>query len=94
MPDGDLSSVVPAQLSFLAIYSPLVASNRDSISDQIVFYTSRSTRLRRGAASGHGDVEETKNEENQRLRQIGLAQAMVDFARYDVLACRNDFINR
>lgn len=95
MPDGDFSSVLPAQLAFLAIYNPLVASNHDSISDQIVFYTSRSTRLRRfGAASGEGDVEETKNEENRRMRQIGLAQAMVTFAKYDLLVCRNDFTDR
>lgn len=84
MPDGDSSLVLPAQLAFLAIYNPLVASTHESISDQVVFYTSRSSRLRRfGRASGESDAEELKDDENQRMRQIGLAQAMVDFARYD-----------
>lgn len=84
MPEGDLSSVVPAQLAFLAIYNPLIAPTGDSISDQIVFYTSRSSRLRRIEGSSAGcNIEESQNEWNERLRQIGLAQAMVDFARYD-----------
>ncbi|RMJ26674.1 hypothetical protein PHISP_02486, partial [Aspergillus sp. HF37] len=82
MPGGDSSSVFPAQLAFLAIYNPLVASTHESISDQVVFYTSRSSRLRRlERASGESDAEELKDDENQRMRQIGLAQAMVDFAR-------------
>lgn len=80
MPEGDFSLVLPAQLAFLAIYNP---STSETISDQIVFYTSRSSRQRRVEGSaGQGDGDEAKDEGNERLRQIGLAQAMVDFARY------------
>ncbi|KAJ5084388.1 hypothetical protein NUU61_008967, partial [Penicillium alfredii] len=82
MPESDSGSVVPAQLSFLAIYNPTLGPTDETLEDQIVFYTSRSNRLQ--------DVDESTTEEevgktvghekNERLRQIGLAQGMVSFA--------------
>ncbi|KAF4544679.1 Vacuolar fusion protein [Lasiodiplodia theobromae] len=63
--------VVPAQLAFLAIFSPALAANDDAFRDQLVFYHSNKTTRR------HDD----EGDENERLRQIGLAQGMVDFAR-------------
>ncbi|CAI4212968.1 unnamed protein product [Parascedosporium putredinis] len=70
------SSINPARLGFLAIYNPSLSSKSseddDSLADQIVYYASVTTQARRGAA-GH--------ERHERLRQIGLAQGMVEFAR-------------
>jgi hypothetical protein len=83
------SGIVPAQLGFLAIYSPDLGTTDETIDDQIVYYASASTqaspRRRRQRASATGDgrpIESVSQEErNERLRQIGLAQGMVEFAR-------------
>ena len=80
------SKVVPAQLSFLAIYNPVLGPTDDTFGDQLVFYYSRATQEARIAAkkdSRDGVVSEDvlRREENDKLRQIGLAQGMVDFAR-------------
>ncbi|KAK1138757.1 hypothetical protein N8T08_002022 [Aspergillus melleus] len=78
----DLTSVVPAQLSYLTIYNPLLGPTDETIQDQIVFYTSRAARLRRREDSAAGtDDNEPNGEHNEKLRQIGLAQGMVSFAR-------------
>ncbi|KAL1639671.1 hypothetical protein SLS58_007730 [Diplodia intermedia] len=61
--------VVPAQLAFLALFCPTLAANDDAFRDQLVFYHSNKATRR------HDD------DENERLRQIGLAQGMIDFAR-------------
>ena len=74
--------VRPAQLSFLAIYNPSLGITDDSVKDQIVFYSSKSSRsrkTRKNAGSSQFDLED--EEENERLRQVGLAQGMVDFAK-------------
>ncbi|KAE8147288.1 hypothetical protein BDV25DRAFT_160682 [Aspergillus avenaceus] len=82
MPESDFASVVPAQLSFLTIYNPLLGPTDETLHDQIVFYTSRSDRVRRGESSAtEGNGKEIGDEWNKRLRQIGLAQGMVSFAR-------------
>jgi len=69
-------SVVPAQLGFLAIYNPSLGTTDETLSDQIVYYTSKDSRSR---GRKGGDV--SKEELNERLRQIGLAQGMVDFGK-------------
>ena len=72
----------PAQLSFLAIYNPSLGSTDESIHDQIVFYWSHRTRSRRPEKGD--DEERTDGEEhdaNDKLRQVGLVQGMVDFAK-------------
>jgi len=69
-------SVVPAQLGFLAIYNPSLGTTDETLSDQIVYYTSKDSRSR---GRKEGDV--SKEELNERLRQIGLAQGMVDFGK-------------
>ena len=75
-------SVIPAQLSFLSIYNPSLGTGDDSIRDQIVFYSSQSTRSRRVRQSQpDGEANNEKEEENEKLRQVGLAQGMVDFAK-------------
>ncbi|KAE8371706.1 hypothetical protein BDV26DRAFT_275529 [Aspergillus bertholletiae] len=82
MSGSDLALVVPAQLAFLAIYNPLLGPTDETIQDQVVFYTSRSDRLRRsGSSTTEDENRETGDGWNVRLRQIGLAQGMVSFAR-------------
>ncbi|KAF9882729.1 hypothetical protein FE257_005347 [Aspergillus nanangensis] len=82
MPESDTTSVIPAQLSFLTVYNPLLGPTDETIQDQVVFYTSRPDRLRqRVVPTAEDDTKEPSDEWNQRLRQIGLAQGMVSFAR-------------
>ncbi|OXV09560.1 hypothetical protein Egran_02677 [Elaphomyces granulatus] len=82
MPEGESNSVVPAQLSFLAIYNPLLATGTDeTLSDQIVFYSSKASRSRQKGRFPDDSIAEDKNDRNERLRQIGLAQGMVNFAK-------------
>ncbi|KAL2196562.1 hypothetical protein P885DRAFT_38127 [Corynascus similis CBS 632.67] len=81
------SGVVPAQLGFLAIYNPSLGTTDETIDDQIVYYASASTlssgRHRRLRATKDGRPTDTvsSEERNERLRQIGLAQGMVEFAK-------------
>ena len=84
MPVNDLSSIVPAQLSFLAIYNLSLGSTDDTLRNQIVFYSSKLTRLkqRNGSAGDSSYLEDDRDGENERLREIGLAQGMVNFAKY------------
>lgn len=80
------SKVVPAQLSFLAIYNPSLGPTDETFQDQLVFYYSRAANEARAAAkkSARDDAaggDALRQEENEKLRQIGLAQGMVDFAK-------------
>lgn len=81
------SGIVPARLSFLAIYNPSLGLTDETFQDQLVFWHSRAAHearidarknVRNEAATG----DASREEENEKLRQIGLAQGMVDFARY------------
>lgn len=83
MPESDHDSVIPAQLSYLAIYNPSLGPTDETIADQIVFYTSKSSYARRiDGSTAEGEANKClEDEENERLRQIGLAQGMVNFAR-------------
>ncbi|PYH99171.1 hypothetical protein BO71DRAFT_479665 [Aspergillus ellipticus CBS 707.79] len=83
MPENDWTSVIPAQLAYFAIYNPRLGPTDETIHDQVVFYTSRSGRSsRRRDGSGADDGDNAPKEEwNERLRQVGLAQGMVGFAR-------------
>lgn len=93
--------VVPAHVSYFAIYNPSLGPTDETVRDQIVFYYSAKSegeveRRRRervtsskqqspeGKDSGppSRDTKDDKEaEENERLRQIGLAQGMVDFVK-------------
>ena len=82
------NTVVPAQLSFLAIYNPSLGNNDEAIYDQVVYYhSSKATKARRRTITAAESSEESKEERNERLRQIGLAQGMVDFAK--LVPCSN-----
>jgi hypothetical protein len=81
--------IVPAQLGFLAIFNPSLGATDETIDDQIVYYASVSSQQRnqaprrhRGGGSGARPTEAlSQDERNERLRQIGLAQGMVEFGR-------------
>lgn len=78
----DRRKVVPAQLNFLAIYSPVLGIREDKQRDQIVYYYSRPTRDQQRKKSNDGPSgDEIKQIENEQLRQVGLAQGMLNFAR-------------
>lgn len=73
--------VIPAQLDFLAIYNPTFSTSDETLNDQIVYYYSRRSRKRDRDAKPKSAVDTADDEANERLRQIGLAQAMVSFAK-------------
>ncbi|KAL7949545.1 hypothetical protein V8C42DRAFT_311194 [Trichoderma barbatum] len=76
--------IVPAQLGFLALFNPSLGQTDETIDDQIVYYASVSTqsssRKRRRARTRPTDGI-SQEERHERLRQIGLAQGMVNFSR-------------
>lgn len=77
-------AVVPAQLGFLAIFNPSLGNTDETIDDQIVYYASVNTQghnRRRQRSRGKPIENVSQEERNERLRQIGLAQGMVDFGR-------------
>lgn len=83
MPETETNSVTPAQLSYLAIYNPILGPTDETLEDQIVFYTSRSGDLQEiNDVTAEEDGSKSSGDDmNRKLRQIGLAQGMVSFAR-------------
>ena len=74
--------VIPAQLSFLAIYNQSLGANDETFQDQIIFWYSKTVRARRRNGQDAELERKHQQEENEKLRQIGLAQGMIDFAKY------------
>ena len=86
MASSSLPGITPAQLGFLAIYNPSLGATDDTIDDQIVYYasvksTSSSHTLGRRQHRSRPTDSISQEERNERLRQIGLAQGMVEFGR-------------
>lgn len=76
------TGVTPASLSFLAIYNPSLSNDDESLQDQIVYYYSLDDQGRKShGVSDSAVAEQSREELNERLRQIGLAQGMVEFAK-------------
>lgn len=83
------TTVVPAQLGFLAIYNPSLGTTDETMEDQIVYYSSvlhpssssRKQRRSGGATTTAEQPDGGREDRNERLRQIGLAQGMVEFGR-------------
>ncbi|KAF7896209.1 hypothetical protein EAF00_006223 [Botryotinia globosa] len=76
--------VVPAQLGFLAIYNPSLGSTDDTLDNQIVYYypSIKQNEYKRSALADTKDARAfAKEQKNEQLRQIGLAQGMVEFGR-------------
>ncbi|KAI0412458.1 hypothetical protein F5X98DRAFT_321056 [Xylaria grammica] len=77
------TAVVPAQLGFFAIFNPSLGATDETVDDQIVYYASVNTQSqkRRHRSRGKPTADISQEERNERLRQIGLAQGMVEFSR-------------
>jgi len=78
---GQSGSVTPAQLSFLAIYNPSLGNTDDTLHNQIVFYWSRKNAVNKRQGNHADERAENAEDRNEKLRRIGLAQGMVEFAR-------------
>ena len=82
-------TVVPAQLNYLTIYNPAFGDTDETAYEQIFYYFSREEAERRSHGQPEsqtrinaGSIERTQEEEkNDRLRQVGLARGMVEFAK-------------
>ncbi|KAM5455777.1 hypothetical protein MaudCBS49596_001678 [Microsporum audouinii] len=83
MPPYEPPSVIPAQLSFLTIFNPSLGKTDETLQDQIVFYYSAPSQTKSPKDIPDSDVtgKEYSEEENKRLRHVGLAQGMVSFAK-------------
>jgi hypothetical protein len=76
--------LLPAQIDFLTIYNPSLGNTDETLDDQIVYYSSLESRkrARRQSRSPTKSLQAlTQNDKNERLRQIGLAQGMVNFGK-------------
>jgi len=77
----DEGRVIPAQLDFLAIYNPTLSKSDETERDQLVYYFSRRSRQQDRQARPKDKSPQVEDEYGERLRQIGLAQGMVNFAK-------------
>jgi hypothetical protein len=77
--------VVPAQLGFLAIYNPSLGTTDETLENQIVYYSSAESAgdrsRKRDASDSQTTQDAIREQNNEQLRQIGLAQGMVEFGR-------------
>jgi len=76
--------VIPAHLDFLAIYNPELGRNEDTENDQIVFYYSSKTERARQKDDEHvpdNAEEDARKELDEQMRQVGLAQGVINFAK-------------
>ena len=78
---GRVHTAIPAQLSFLAIYNPSLGKTDETLQDQVVYYYTCKANKDRRRKPNEGLAEIKHEEQNERLRQIGLAQGMVEFAK-------------
>ncbi len=76
---------IPAQLGFLAIYNPSLGTSDETIENQIVYYSppekTRTSRYKLDPDQKAADDAVKREQQNEQLRQIGLAQGMVEFGR-------------
>ncbi|KAG9241237.1 hypothetical protein BJ878DRAFT_521696 [Calycina marina] len=80
------TAVIPAHLGFFAIYNPSLGTNEDSLDNQIVYYSSSEKQDSNDAKlpknlDPHAIQDAVRKENHEKLRQIGLAQGMVEFGR-------------
>jgi hypothetical protein len=80
--DSNPPRVIPAHLSLLAIYNPTLGTTDETLQEQIVYYFSHDGNRNKRKESGLEELGSgEEKDENEKLRQIGLAQGMVSFAR-------------
>lgn len=85
------SGITPATLAFLAIYNPSLSQHDDTIEDQIVYYYSNTEAQKTSHRPSRDQDSDDREYKNEKLRQIGLAQGMVEFAKCDSnCPCPND----
>lgn len=86
MPSSPVA-IVPAHVGFLAIFNPSLGHSDETLDEQIVYYSSvdSDSHKRRRSSARASAARPTENlpqaERNERLRQIGLAQGMVNFGK-------------
>ena len=74
---------MPACLSFLTIYNPSLRTSDEITEEQIVYHYSKQQNTKKGSRGAIGaDKDSSKDAVNERLRQVGLAQGMIQFAQY------------
>ena len=81
------TKIVPAQLAFLAIYNPSLGPTDETFAQQCVFWYSHAAQEGRISAKKDGRSDAAagaaaREDENEKWRQIGLAQGMVNFAKW------------
>ncbi|EPQ67862.1 Bgt-5322 [Blumeria graminis f. sp. tritici] len=79
-----IRDVVPAQLGFLAIYNPSLGPTDETLGDQIVYYYSSKwseRKARRRVAKNKCQDEASRQQTNEKLRQVGMAQGMIEYGR-------------
>ncbi|KAL9001169.1 MAG: hypothetical protein Q9169_000353 [Polycauliona sp. 2 TL-2023] len=81
---ADKPGIVPAALAFLAIYNPSLSQDDDTAGEQIVYYYTKpdAHASHRTKSRVHHVVDQ--DGKNEKIRQVGLAQGMVQFARQSV----------
>ena len=82
--DTNPSGIVPAHLTFLAIYNPTLGGTDEILKDEIVYYydAQKSNRAGKVTEDLDHDAQWSKEEENKRLRSVGLAKGMIQFSEY------------
>lgn len=85
LPVEQPKKVIPAQLGFLAIYNPSLGTTDETLENQLVYYSSpearEQSRQPNAADPQVGGKDVAREQKNEQLRQIGLAQGMVEFGR-------------
>lgn len=85
MSPTEQTAAVPAQLSLLAIYNPSLGTTDETFHNQIAFYHPKSNDSRSSRKTQRtSDIgsEAKQQDEHEKLRQIGLAQGLVSFAKW------------
>ena len=79
-----MEMIKPAQVAYLTIYNPSLGQSDETLHEQVVYYYSTKIRESRRLSSTSSE-DQAREEGNEKLRQIGLAQGLVEFAKYACL---------
>lgn len=80
--ESDHYSIVPAHLDYLSIYCPELGTSEQNETDQLLFHYAHPVKSRRRKEQSiHEQEREDAEAAHKSMRQIGLAQGMVNFAR-------------
>ncbi|KAL8937503.1 MAG: hypothetical protein Q9216_004383 [Gyalolechia sp. 2 TL-2023] len=75
------SGIIPATLAFLTIYNPSLSRSDNTVEEQTLYNYSKLERPKTRAKAGHDQDASERELKNEKLRQVGLAQGMVEFAK-------------